>query len=98
MLIFQVLKPPKTFIKEELRFIYSAGSDMVNVKDCLLSGQEQACSRITRLCGCSGVPLSPSQKWSHTQEMAVDCAFVITSIGKKPFPDQTRTYHTRPSP
>ena len=24
--------------------------------------------------------------------------FVITSIGKKPFPDQTRTYHTRPSP
>ena len=30
--------------------------------------------------------------------MAVDCAFVITSIGKKPFQDQTRTYHTRPSP
>ena len=49
MLILQALKPPKTFIKEELRFIYSAGSNMVNAKDCLLSGQEQASSRITWL-------------------------------------------------
>ena len=57
MLIFQVLKPPKTFIKEELRFIYSAGSNMVNAKYCLLRGQEQACSRITRLVGCFVITL-----------------------------------------
>ena len=51
MLIFQVLRPQKTFIKEELRFIYSAGSNTVNVKDSWLSGQEQACSMITWLVG-----------------------------------------------
>ena len=57
MLIFQVLKPPKTFIKEELRFIYSAGSNMLNAKHCWLSGQEQACSRITQLVGCFVITL-----------------------------------------
>ena len=65
MLILQALKPPKTFIKEELRFIYSAGSNMVNAKDCLLSGQEQACSRITRLLG---VLSSPCKKSINTEE------------------------------
>ena len=34
MLILQALKLPKTFIKEELRFIYSAGSNMLNAKHC----------------------------------------------------------------
>ena len=64
MLILQALKPPKTFIKEELRFIYSAGSNMVNAKDCLLSGQEQACSRITWLVGCSFVTMPNMAKYT----------------------------------
>ena len=33
-------------------------------KDCLLTGQEQACTRITRLFGW----LSPCRKWPNTQE------------------------------
>ena len=34
-------------------------------KDCLLAGQEQACTRITKLVGCS---MSPWRKWPNTQE------------------------------
>ena len=37
-------------------------------KDCLLTGQEQACTRITWLFGCSFVRLSPRRKWPNTQE------------------------------
>ena len=35
-------------------------------KDCLLTGQEQSCSRITL--GCSFVRLPPCRKWLQTQE------------------------------
>ena len=35
-------------------------------KNCLLTGQEQACSRITRLFGC--YCLSPCRKWLNTQK------------------------------
>ena len=65
MPILQALKLPKIFIKEELRFIYSAGSNMVNAKHCWLNGQEQACSRITRLVGCFVINL---QKSINTEE------------------------------
>ena len=37
-------------------------------KDCLLTGQEQACSRITRLVGWLFVRLSPCRKWLNTQK------------------------------
>ena len=41
--------------------------------DCLLTGQEQACSRIIWLVVRLGV---------NTQEMVADCSIVITSIGE----------------
>ena len=37
-------------------------------KDCLLTGQEQACSGITWLVVCLFVRLSLCQKWPNTQE------------------------------
>ena len=61
-------------------------------KDCLLTCQEQACTRITRLFGCSfGCHLA---KNGHIhRKMAVDCPLVITSIVETLFktrPDQER--------
>ena len=44
-------------------------------KDWLLTGQEHACSRITRLFVC----LSPCREWPHTQENGCYCPPVITN-------------------
>ena len=53
-------------------------------KDCLLTGQEQACTRITLLVGllfrCHDV---------ENGQMGVDCSLVIT-YKVKPFADHTR--------
>ena len=56
---------------------------------CLLSGQEQYCSRIV----CSFVCLSlPCQNGFMRNEMVVDC--VIGTIGETTFPGQTRPIST----
>ena len=47
--------------------------------DCLLTGQEQAFSRIIWLVVRLGVTMP---EWLNTQEMVADCSIVITSIGE----------------
>ena len=55
-------------------------------KDCLLTGQEQACTRITRLFVCHH-----AENGSIHRTMVVDCPLVITSKVKLIFrPDKTR--------
>ena len=48
---------------------YAFGDVVVRyiAKDCLLTGQEQACSRITQLFGCLGVTMLKKLN-AHTQE------------------------------
>ena len=68
-------------------------------KNCLLSGQEQACSRITWLFVCLVVVLFTMPKWPHTKENGVNCVLVIKAICKTNFPDGpkwTRPNQTRP--
>ena len=66
-------------------------------KECLLSGQEQACTRITRLFGCLFVirlfSCHHAENGPTHRKMAVDCPLVITSIVETHF--QTRQDHER---
>jgi len=55
-------------------------------KDCLLTGQGQASSRITRLVGC----LSPCQRWSNTQENCHWLPFSDYNYWWYPLLDQAR--------
>ena len=60
-------------------------------EDCLLTGQEQACFRITRLFVCFFCWLSsPCQKWPNTQENGCWLPHSDHIHSWNPFPDQTR--------
>ena len=70
---------------------------IIIAKDCLLNGQEQACSRISRLFVCSFVCHHAENGQIHTI-MDVDCPLVITSIGETLFqtrPGKRNTWSTQ---
>ena len=57
-------------------------------KDCLHTGQAQACTRITLLVGCSFVRLSPCRKWPNTQNNGCWLPHSNHIHGRYPFSDQ----------
>ena len=63
-----------------MQFLFAKDFGLI-AKDCNLSGQEQACSRINRLF---------FRSVAVTMPMVIDCVLTIKAIGRTTFPDHER--------